>query len=399
MAGTVVWTGNALAVAQVAKGSIDSVDGTPANNEFFVTIGGAVVSQVGDTDVATTAIALLAKLVAETDARFARITWTNPSAGNIWGTARSAGVPFVAVLTETGAGTGSVTDFSDDPASSGPNDASVAGNWDTGAVPGAGDDAVLENSSVSILYGLGLPVATMASFTRRKSYTGLIGLPRTNPGGYVEYLSTYLGLDATVATIDASGSGRTKLNFRAVQNACVINGSGSRAESAVPSVLLLGTHVANTLVVNKGDVGVNWFSEEALDSKLASVNIGFINNQASDSTVVFGAMMSQLTTVNINGGNTKILANAGTVNYTTGVAELGDTATVTTLNVLTGTFLYKSSGTATTINVYANATVDFSRDSRSRIVTNANVNLAENGSVNDPLYTVTWTNDITPTAL
>ena len=95
---TKYWLGVADAVAQVGTASIDSVDGTPANNTFTVTIGGVAISAVGDTDVATTATALRASLNASTHPYFAAITWSGGT-GDIIGTADTAGAPFVAALT------------------------------------------------------------------------------------------------------------------------------------------------------------------------------------------------------------------------------------------------------------------------------------------------------------
>src|SRR3990167_1389847 len=58
------------------------VQATPGNNTFTVTIGGVVISVVGDTDVATTATALRAALNASTHPYFAAITWSG-TAGDI----------------------------------------------------------------------------------------------------------------------------------------------------------------------------------------------------------------------------------------------------------------------------------------------------------------------------
>ena len=84
------WRGGTTAVAQVDTASIDSVDGTPANNTFFVTIGGVVISAVGDTDVATSATNLRASLNASVHPFFAAITWSG-STGDIIGTSRRPG--------------------------------------------------------------------------------------------------------------------------------------------------------------------------------------------------------------------------------------------------------------------------------------------------------------------
>jgi len=397
MAGeTVTWNGDAMAVAQV---STHTVTGTWATDDTAtLTCGGNSVTftVAGTETIAAVVAGLVAAWNASTAATLAEVTASDDNPA-VTLTADTAGLPFVTTASETTAGDGAVGVQVDTTASAGPNDASTAANWSTGVVPVATQHIVLENSSVAILYGLDLSGATFASFTRKASYTGFVGLPRNNSGGYVEYRDTYLKIDATLATIDASGSGRTKIDFGTVQTACTINGSGTAAESGIPPILLLGTHVSNTLVVNKGSVAVAWFAGE--DSDFASVDVGYTTNQSSDSTVVLGAGMTTLTAVTINGGSTKILANAGTVTYTTGTAELGDTATVTTLNVLASTFYYKSSGTCTTANVYGGARLDLSRDTRDRTLTNVNVDLAGGAIFHDPAYTATLTNGIVPTAL
>lgn len=400
MAGKVVWIGlDAPTVAQVSTHTV--ADTWATGDTATLTCGTfSVTFTVAGTE---TVAAVVAGLVAAwNDSTAAPLTEVTASDANpaVTLTADTAGIPFVTTASEDTAGNGTVGAQVDTTANSSPNDASVAANWDTGSVPGAGDDLVLENSDVSILYGLDFSGATLASFTRRSTYTGLIGLPHVNvtdAGSYVEYRDTHFKIDATLATIDASGSGRTNIDFGTVETACTINGSGTPAETGVPPVLLLGSNSSNVLIVNKGSVGVSFYTVEGETSELASATIGYITNRASDSTVVFGAGMAALTTVNINGGNTTILANVGTVLFKSGVAELGGTATViTALHVQAGTFFYKSSGTAATVNVYANARLDFSRDSRDRIVSNANVNLSEGGTIYDPAGTVTWTNEVVP---
>ena len=390
---TNTWLGDAPAVSQIANASIDTVDGTPANNTFTVTIGGLAISQVGDTDVSTTAAALVVLLNLSTDARFSTITWTNPSVGNITGTADTAGVPFVAALTETGAGTGSVTDFSDTTASSGPNHVDTAGNWSLGAVPVDADDVVVENSAVDMLYGLDQSDVELTSLIIRSTFTGTIGLPRTNAGGYVEYRDRYLKISGTDTAINGSGSERINIDFVTDQVSCVVNGSGAAAEEGVPPILLLGSNASNVLTVNKGNVGVAFHAGET--ATFLTCKVGYITNPSSDATITFGPGTT-LGTVTIGGGTTIIGCDVTTVTYTSGTAEIAGVATVTTLNVRSARFYYRSTGTATTINVTGGAAIDFSRDSRSRTVTNANVNLSSGAVIFDPNYTVTWTNGIIP---
>lgn len=103
------------ATAQASQASILTVDATPANNTFTVTIEDAEVSQVGDTDPDTTAVALVVSLNASVNPNFSVITWTNPSGALIVGVADTENVPFTAVMSVTDTGmdeaTGTVSAF------------------------------------------------------------------------------------------------------------------------------------------------------------------------------------------------------------------------------------------------------------------------------------------------
>jgi len=390
--GTVVWNGDATAVAHVANASIDSVDGTPANNTFTVTIDGLAISQVGDTDVATTAAALVVLLNASTYAQFAEVTWTNPSAGNITGTADTAGVPFTATLTETGAGTGAVTDFSDTTASAGPNDWSTAANWDTGAVPVDDDDVVIENSAIPIYYGLDQSAVELGSLRIEPTFTatGGIGLPRTNASGYVEYRRTALKLSATTAVIDGSGTGRINIEWDTDdKTACTINGTGTAAETGVPPILLSGGHADNTLNVNKGTVAVGYYAGET--ATLTTADVGYITNQGSDATVSFGSGVT-LGTLTTRGGTTTAECNTTTATNSGGTLDIAGAATSGTLNNRGGTVYYTSTGTCTTLNASTGSVTDFRRNSSGRTVTNANV--YSGAAIYDPAASVTWTNGL-----
>jgi hypothetical protein len=176
---TLYWRGDATAVAGVETGSVDTVSGTPSDSTYTVTIGGVAIDEVGDTDVATTATNLRATLNASTHPYFAAITWSG-SAGDIIGTADTAGVPFIAALTVAG-GTGTVTDFVETTASAGPSDWSTGENWvnaatgATGTIPASADDVVIENSTNSIVYGLDQNAVALDSLEIRLSFTGKIG--------------------------------------------------------------------------------------------------------------------------------------------------------------------------------------------------------------------------------
>ena len=274
---TKYWIGDEPAVAQISNGSIDSVDGTPANNTFIVTIGDQAISTAGDTDVATTAAALVALLNASTHPYFAAVTWSNPSAGNITGTADTAGVPFVAALTETGAGTGAVTDFSDTTASSGPADWSTALNWSDGSIPANSDTVIFSGTSNPCVYGLAQSGVDLTTLEVKQSYTGAIGLRRdvfatsddgaTTDTTVAEYRQDYLDIGAGTIEIGEhagpgipSGSGRLKIdNDSASASTLIIHRTANQAtETTLPAVRYKVAHASSVIIVRSavGGVGI-----------------------------------------------------------------------------------------------------------------------------------------------
>lgn len=215
---TITWLGGrAAAVAQVWTASIDSLDGTPANDTFTVTIGGITVSVAGTTDVATTATALRAALNASTHPYFAAVTWSG-SSGNIIGTADTAGVAFAAALTHSGAGSGTVTDFAVTTANGGPYSAASDPNYDGGAVPTTGDTLIFPRGCGDCLWDLDAITDGLAA-VRVDVGAGAIGLPghlfTTSASGdttnatALEYRPHELEVDADRITVGYSPDGAT----------------------------------------------------------------------------------------------------------------------------------------------------------------------------------------------
>jgi hypothetical protein len=207
----IVFVGDAPAVANVQTGTLDTYD---AATTYIVTIGGRTVSTVGTGGTtSTTATALRAALNASTYPEFAEITWSGAT-NAIIGTSDTAGKPFVATLTVSG-GTGTVTDFSETTANSGPN-AVVAGNFknaSTGAraLPVDSDTLYFQDSDVDLLYNLGaLTSITPAATHIKASYTGKIGLPFTNTDNatdYHEYRERFFCLDGSTILNIGDGDG------------------------------------------------------------------------------------------------------------------------------------------------------------------------------------------------
>lgn len=383
---TKAWHGDTQAVAQIAAGEITNHDVTTT---YTITVSGVSVSTPGRVNEATTAGDLVDLAAASTDVRFLKTTWTNPAGADIVATVKAAnkGTPLDAVLSVSG-GAGTVDDFVDTTENSGPNVWGSAANWHP-SLPVNGDDVIIHETANSILYDLDQSALELASFTVDPTFTGTIGLPTTNPGGYIEHLPVDLSINTDLATIDASGSSRCNFDFDSTDAVAVtVLGSGTAAVAGIPVVTIRGTNAGNTLFVEKGSVGVSQHSGDT--SVFATASVAYRGNQSSDSSVTFGADCT-LGVLTVDGGTVTICTNVTTINQTAGIVALTDAATVTTWNANAGTARYESTGTATTINV-ATATLDFRRDRRPRTVTNMNV--FAGASVYDPSATVTWTNEV-----
>jgi len=388
--GTVIWKGDSSAVAQVWEAEIDGYD---ASTTYGITINGRTVSVAGTTDAATTVAALIVALNASTYPEFTEITWAEGSTStHVKGTADTAGVPFVA-KSYTSGGTGTMDPTTDNnmtevTANAGPNAWSTATNWDTGAVPVNSDDVIVENSAADILYGLDQSAVTLTSLTIKSSFTGKIGVPRTNSRGYVEYRDSYLAIGATTCTIgegEGTGSGRCKINFGTAQTTCTVYQSGSRFERSIPATLLKGTHASNVLNVLKGDVGVAFFEGET--ATVATLRQGYETNVNGDTAVVLGPGCT-LTTITKSGGDLEINSNLTTLTNSGGETDIV-AGTPGTITVTGGSVRYRTSGTCTTLTV-GPGEVDFSRDLRAVTVTNCTIKA---GAVySDPHERVTWTN-------
>lgn len=372
---THIWQGDAVAVAQVDTVTITAND---AGTTYTLTVGGKTVSVVGDTDVNTTATNLAAAWEASTQAEFTEIAAV-AATDTVTLTAGTAGKPFTATSSVSG-GTGTIGAVTSSTANAGPN-VWAAANFDTGTLPANTDTVILENSAINVLYGLDQSAVTLALLERRETYTGKVGLPRTNSGGYVEYRDTSLKISATTVTV--AGGNRFKLNVGSVQTALTIYSSATtRAETGIPCVLFTGTHASNTVRLEDGDLGVAFFGGETATVATLDVRSG---------KIVCGSGTT-LTTANIDGGTVTLESNLTTVNQTAGSVHLKASATAGTWNLDGGTCYYRSSGTLTTVIVRSGGVLDFRLDQQTRTVTNCSA--YEGYVIHDPTKTVTWTNGI-----
>jgi hypothetical protein len=385
---TNVWKGGAPGIAQVATWtftvtwlSTDTVTVTIGQSSYTIVTGSTVIATI----VATVAAALAA-LSNTLYPEFAEITWT-ATATAVVGTAVTPGYPFTAVFT-TNSGSGVITLVAT-TASSGPNDISTALNWSLNAVPVATNDIVFEDTSVSALYGMAtLAAVTPNSVTVRASFTGALGLPSLNTLGaaaYPEYRQRnfqFLGVTTTVDVGIGTGGGAGRVYLDAVTGAAVFNvwATGSATDANTPTCLINGTNTANVLnVYGNSQVGVGYYGGQA--PKIATCIV------SSGASVYFGPACTLDTVVN-NGGTLTILCTVVTA-FTQGIAggttTFSGAAACPVMAINGGTVAWNSSGTigATSLTLFAGGTLDFSQDSRAKVV-GSSIVLQGGGKVLDP---------------
>lgn len=264
-----------------------------------------------------------------------------------------------------------------------------------GAPPGSstavGDDVYVQNSTSSILYDLNQSTLAILTLWVDSTFTGYIGLPRySTTGGYLEYRPTYLAIGITTVHNglgNGSGSGRVKIDCGTGQTTWNIYTTGSSADQGIPAVLLLGTHASNVLNCQQGTIGVAF--EAPAVSTIATLRIGFQSSQQTDANVVLGNGCT-LTTIQQNGGFLQFASSLTTLTMYGGTTTVLESANITTLQLQEGTIYYQSNGTITTATVGTNGVLDFSRDPRTRTVTNMTV--TSQSTMLDPNKTVTFTN-------
>lgn len=116
----------------------------------------------------------------------------------------------------------------------------------------------------------------LASLEDNSRWTGALGLPQQNSGGYFEYRQQYLHIgfatvaqmgvgalqSATIGSGQGSGGGIALLDSDVDQVAVTIISSTGSGNPGVPSCLWKGQHASNTLNVLDGSVGVALYPNE-----------------------------------------------------------------------------------------------------------------------------------------
>lgn len=387
---TLVFTGNAQAVTQVATATPANVE---AGDVFTLTINGKSVDYTATTTVLADVVAGLVSAVNfSVIPEFQEIT-ASDAATHVVLTADTSGKPFTVSGSATdGGGTDTQTlTIATLVQATGPNHWDNADNWSTGNVPAGGDDVFIENTETSILYGLGQSAVALARLAVSAGFTGQIGLPRVNGDGsaeYVEYRPRFLAVEATVIEIgrgSGSGSGRIQIDSGSTATALTVHSTGLPADDNAPAVLWKGTAAGNTLDVLGGSVGVAFAGDETatLATLRAASGDVFCGTGVTLATVACSGdallqFQSSVTTINQSGGE---------------IVLLGQTS-VDTLNLDGGRVDYRSSGTVSSVSLDGpDAELDFSADVRSRTVSSATL---KRGSIVDPHQSVTWATGVQP---
>jgi hypothetical protein len=412
------WLGNALAIAQ--RETI-TIGGTwLANDTLTVTCNGRDLVLTIGTTVTTTQIATeLAAALGSTSSTLGTAYSANERGPNIaefrefvaGDTAPAAsgstvilygktkGKPFTVTVSKSS--TSGTVSTATTISATGPNHFDNADNWSGATVPVDSDDIVFDSGSIPLLYGLSQGTVTPASITITLGYTGKIGLASINVDDtayqYTEYRERFLILCAsgdslnTAVTIgggEGLGASRINLDCNTGQATIAVLGSGQSEVSSVPAVCLKGTNASNVLSVSRGSVGVALLAGES--ATVATLNVGYRTNQASDAVVTCGSGAT-LTTINQSGG-VLTTASAVTTQNLTGGEWVHLAGAVTTANVDGGACRYRATATLTTAVVGGAGELDFRQDPRSRTVTNCDI--FEGSIVRDPAGTVTFTNGI-----
>ena len=387
---TVRWRGDAPTVAQVTTATPASIE---VGDIFTLTINGKSISY---TAAATTVAHVVAGLVSAWNGsnipKFSEVTASDTTTEATL-TADTAGRPFTVTgsTTNGGAADTQTLTVSTTTVSSRPNHWDTTANWTGGALPGAADDVYIDDSDVSIKYGLAQSAVNLSSLHLAASFTGELGLARTNTDGstdYAEFSDTFLAIGA--ATIDIGrgeglGSGRIQLDTGSVNAAVTIHSGGLPAEDDLPAVLWKGTGASNSLSVRDGPLGVALFGGEAATLP----TLRQVGGQ-----VRCGAGVT-LTTIDRSGhGSLLIESTAGTITQTGGETIVLGSGAVSTVSLDGGRLDYRSGGTITTLTLDGpGAVLDFSADLRSRTVTAATL---RGSTILEPHETVTWTGGVQP---
>ncbi len=400
---TVAWIGNGQNIAQV---DTFTVTGVANGGTLSITINGKSVTYTcTGTDTTTTAATSFKALLAATNVppEFQEITWANPSAGAVTGTAKAAGTPFTTSKSQAG---GATATLSTTTANSSQSDVNNAANWNrAGAaqLPQNGDDMVLANTSVPLLWNLNsLSGVLLNSFTRYQSFTGSVGLPENNPLGYVEYRPTDLKLGSNVTTFSltlgpGSGSGpsRERYDMQFYRTALLAMAAGNAADHY--SIRFRGTHGSNTLLVIGCSVGVSMLPTD-VGAQASVVNLATVG-QGGTCDFGPGCTFSGTSgggTLTLNGGTSTVFCTPSVAAYNSAQLTLaasgGVYASITAVNGVSITVA--AAMTISSLTLAKSSSLSAQQNLAAITVTTSTMD-GDTCTIIDPNNTITFTNPTT----
>lgn len=414
---TTYWAPNQAAVAQVKTYTFTAPSGV--GNWYQADINGKTVRYVsvsGDT-AATVATALFNLLNASTSIapELTEITFANPSSGVLTATARVPGTPFADVLgttlglvLSTGNGLANGIASATTTANASPSDINDPQNWlravapapSVRALPQNGDDVVVSGTSVPMLWNLDqLASVQFNTYTRWQSFTGTIGLPETNPGGYTEWRATYFKFSGPQGSVPAgglqmvlgygSGTGPTRERYDAGSSQVTLVCLAAGSSQDEYGIRFLGVHTQNTFTALGGvTLGVAVAPGEAANLSSCTVDGG--------ATVGIGAGVTWTagSTLTTYGGAAVLNAAPATVSGNNGTqfTFATDGLTWAAVTVQGNCFLnWLAGGIITTLTMSQGCFLDKSGDARALTITNHTID-GDTCTINDPLNAVTFTN-------
>lgn len=308
-------------------------------------------------------------------------------------TARTPGVPFTVTSSISNVSGGAAPTLTDavTTAASGPNYWNVAANWSGATLPVDGDTVVIEGT-YNIQYGLDTSAVTLARIIVR-DFSGTIGLPPINQNGYPEWRDQYVrsgaSADAQTTIIDIMQNVTSGLmRFRTNDSQTVLNvySTGSPSSPTIKALTFYGTHASNVANLLSGSIGIATEASEAA----TFATIGTADNQNLD--VELGLGLS-LTTLNQNGGNVYLYADATNAIVNGGTLYLCDDPDIgTALKIREGATVVVNGGPTIAKLFMEGGTFDAEKDNRAFTVTNCD--LYKGSTIADKSGRATWTNAI-----
>lgn len=423
MAVTTYWAPNQAAVAQVETYTYTAPSGV--GNTYTATINGKTVTYTsvsGDT-AATVATAHYNLLRATTGIapELTEITWANPSSGVVTATATTPGTPFANVtvnglsgqglVMSTGNGLANGITTTHTTANASPSDVYDAQNWlrvdlattppnKVRSLPQNTDDVVVADTDVPMLWNLDrLDTIQFNTYSRRQSFTGTIGLPENNPGGYTEWRATYFkfsgpqgsvpagGLVMTLGAGNGGGPSRERYDVGSQPVTLNILAAGSPQDDY--GVRFLGVHTANTFTLMGGvSLGVATGVGEKATLASSTVDGNAFLGIGDNVTWTAGATLTLL------GGSAQLAAAPATLALSNAaqVVVVQDSLTWAAVTTQGGCRLtWLAGGTITVLTMTQGCVLDKSRDVRALTITNHTID-GDTCQIVDPLNSITFTN-------